>query len=87
MPHPVFDRALNKMDYVSDKKMKIFLKGAGIGITGSIISATSGRITGSRLGYSPMTLESTFKVALASGVSTLAFMAGYDYMEGWNRKT
>ena len=74
------------MDYVSDKKMKIFLKGAGIGITGSVLSAVSGRVSGSRLGYSPMTLESTFKVALVSGVSTLAFMAGYDYVEGWQRK-
>ena len=75
------------MDYVSDKKVKIFLKGAGIGITGSVLSAVSGRITGSRLGYSPMTPESTIKVAIASGVSTLAFMAGYDYVEGWQRKS
>ena len=74
------------MDYVSDKKMKIFLKGAGIGITGSVLSAVSGRVSGSRLGYSPMTLGSTFKVAVASGISTLAFLAGYDYVEGWKRK-
>ena len=74
------------MDYVSDKKMKIFLKGAGIGITGSVLSELSRKITGKQLGFSPMSFVGTFKVALVSGVSTLGFMAGYDYIEGWQRK-
>ena len=75
------------MDYVSDKKMKIFLKGAGIGITGSIVSMLSREITGKQLGYSPMTIGSTAKVALVSGFSTLGFLYGYDQIEGWKNMT
>ena len=75
------------MDYVSDKKMKIFLKGAGIGITGSFVSMLSKEITGKQLGYSPMSVVSTVKVAVVSGFSTLGFLAGYDYIEGWKRST
>ena len=75
------------MDYMPNKKMKIFLKGAGIGITGSVLSMLTKGITGKQLGYSPMTFGNTFKVAIASGISTLGFMAGYDYVEGWAKRT
>ena len=37
------------MDYASDQKLKIFLKGARIGITGSIISMLGKEITGKTL--------------------------------------
>ena len=74
------------MDYVSDKKMKIFLKGAGIGLTGSLVSATSGAITGRRLGYSPVGIVSTFKVALTTGLSALVFLKVYNELESMNSK-
>ena len=73
------------MDYASDKKMKIFLKGAGIGITGSVVSMLSKELIGKQLGYSPMTIVSTLKVGFVSGLSTLGFLAAYDGIEGWKR--
>ena len=73
------------MDYVSDKKMKIFLKGAGIGITGSVVSMLSKELTGRQLGYSPMTIVNTIKVGAITGLSTLGFLAAYDQIEGWKK--
>ena len=74
------------MDYVSDKKIKIFLKRAGIGITGSVMSEIGRRISGKQLGFSPMSIGSTFKVAITSGLSTLVFLKVYNELEGMNSK-
>ena len=63
------------MDYTTNKKFKTFALGAGIGITGSVLSMLSKELTGRQLGYSPMTIGSTVKIALTSGTSTLAFLA------------
>ena len=63
--------------------MKTFLKGAGIGITGSVVSMLSKEITGKQLGYSLMSIVSTVKVALVSGFSTLGFLAACDKIENW----
>ena len=73
-------------DYTTNK-IKTFGLGAGIGITGSVLSMLSKEITGKQLGYSPMSLGSTVKVAIVSGFSTLGFLAGVDYIENWNRKS
>ena len=76
------------MDYVSNDKMKIFLKGVGIGITRSVLSDLSRRTTGKQLGYSSISIESIFKVGIATRFSTLGFLAAYDYMEkGGGNKT
>ena len=73
-------------DYTTNKKLKNFGMGAGIGIAGSILSMLSKELTKRQLGYSPMTIGSTVKVALASGISTLAFLAAVDYIEAGNKK-
>ena len=73
------------MDYTTNKKLKTFVLGARIGITGSIISMLGREITGRSLGFSQMTLGSTAKVALTTGISTLGFLAGVDYIEEWKK--
>ena len=52
--------------------------GAGIGLTGSVLSAVSREFINESLGYAPIGIKNTLKVMVVSSVSTLEVLWGID---------